>query len=118
MNKQKQASVIRPWGNYTVIDVGEGYLIKTIVVNPHQKLSVQRHFHRWEHWIVIEGVATILKGDMEFLLKTGDSVDISVKEIHSIENKSNETLKILEIQMGDLIAENDIERLSDIYGRI
>lgn len=117
MNKEEQLTVIRPWGNYTVIDKGDGYLVKTITVNPNQKLSIQRHNHRSEHWLVLEGVATIIKGDIEFTLTAGESADIAVREIHSVQNQYTETLKILEVQRGDLLDENDIERLSDIYGR-
>ena len=114
---QKQTTFERPWGTYTVIDEGEGYLVKTITVYPDQKLSVQRHNHRGEHWIVLEGTAKIIKGDKELTLKTGEAIDIAVKEIHSLQNPYKENLKILEVQKGDLIDENDIERLSDIYGR-
>lgn len=116
-NIEKQTTFTRPWGTYTVIDEGDGYLVKTITVKPDQKLSVQRHNHRGEHWIVLEGTAKVIKGEKELTLKTGDSVDIAVKEIHSLQNPYKETLKILEVQKGDLIDENDIERLSDIYGR-
>lgn len=116
-NTEKQTTFERPWGTYTVIDEGEGYLVKTITVKPDQKLSVQRHNHRGEHWIVLEGTAKIIKGDKELTLKTGEAIDIAVKEIHSLQNPYKENLKILEVQKGDLIDENDIERLSDIYGR-
>ena len=107
----------RPWGSYTVIDEGVGYLIKTISVNPKQQLSIQRHFHRDEHWYVLEGTAKIIKGDREIILNCGDTADIKAKEIHSISNPFDKVLKILEIQKGDIIDENDIERISDIYGR-
>ena len=107
----------RPWGTYTVIDEGQGYLVKTITVKPDQKLSVQRHNHRAEHWIVLEGKAKVIKGKKELTLKKGESIDIAIKEIHSLQNPYKETLKILEVQKGDIIDENDIERLSDIYGR-
>ncbi len=116
-NTEKQTTFERPWGSYTVIDEGEGYLVKTITVKPNQKLSVQRHNHRGEHWIVLEGTAKIIKGDKELTLKTGEAIDIAVKEIHSLQNPYKNNLKILEVQKGDLIDENDIERLSDIYGR-
>ena len=112
-----QKTFERPWGTYTVIDEGKGYLVKTITVNPEQKLSVQRHKHRGEHWIVLEGKAKVVKGDKELTLNTGDTVDIAVHEIHSLQNPFKTKLKVLEVQKGDLIDENDIERLSDIYGR-
>lgn len=112
-----QKTFERPWGTYTVIAEGNGYLIKTITVNPNQKLSVQRHNHRSEHWFVLEGTAKVIKGDKEITLKEGESLDIAVKEIHSLQNPYKETLTILEVQKGDVIDENDIERLYDIYGR-
>lgn len=114
---KEQTTFFRPWGSYTVIDEGNGYLIKTISVNSNQKLSVQRHFHRNEHWFVLEGVADIVKGNKNITLNAGESVDIAIKEVHSIANSHKDTLKVLEIQRGDIIDENDIERLSDIYGR-
>ena len=82
-----QQTFERPWGTYTVIDEGKGYLVKTITVKPEQKLSVQRHNHRAEHWIVLEGTAKVIKGDKEMTLKTGESVDIAVKEIEVIDIK-------------------------------
>lgn len=107
----------RPWGTYTVIDEGKGYLVKTITVKPDQKLSVQKHNYRAEHWIVLEGNAKVIKGNKELNLKTGDSIDIDIKEIHSLQNPYKAALKILEVQKGSIIDENDIERISDIYGR-
>jgi len=112
-----QKTFERPWGTYTVIAEGKGYLIKTITVNPEQKLSVQRHNHRSEHWFVLEGTAKVIKGDKEITLKEGESLDIAVKEIHSLQNPYETKLTIMEVQKGDIIDENDIERLSDIYGR-
>lgn len=116
-NTEIQKTFERPWGTYTVIDEGKGYLVKTITVKPKQKLSVQKHNHRGEHWIVLEGKAKVIKGDKELTLNTGESLDIAVKEIHSLQNPYKKTLKVLEVQKGDIIDENDIERLSDIYGR-
>ena len=112
-----QQTFERPWGTYTVIAEGDGYLIKTITVKPDQKLSVQRHNHRGEHWFVLEGTAKVIKGDKEVVLKEGEAIDIEVKEIHSLQNPYKTTLTIMEVQKGDIIDENDIERLSDIYGR-
>ena len=109
---------IRPWGSYTVLEIGEGYLVKTIEVNPAQRLSVQSHNHRSEHWVVLSGIANVLLGGKEFVLKEGEHVDIQVKEIHSLQNATNLPLKILEIQNGDLLSEDDIIRYSDIYGRV
>ena len=116
--ENKNITVFRPWGSYTVIECGDGYLIKTIEVKPKQKLSVQSHNHRCEHWVVLNGIANVLLGEKEFTLKAGEHVDIKVKEIHSLQNKTDEPLKILEIQKGELLSEDDIIRYSDIYGRV
>ena len=115
--KEIHKTVYRPWGYYTVLEEGNGFLTKCIVVNPHSKLSVQLHHHRSEHWIVLEGVATVLRGDKFNTLHSGDSIDIAIEEVHSLQNLTDEQIKILEIQQGDILDENDIERLEDIYGR-
>ncbi len=115
--KEIHKTVHRPWGYYTVLEEGVGFLTKCIVVNPQAKLSIQLHHHRSEHWIILEGTATVIKGDKTHKLEAGTSIDIGVEEIHSLQNLDNEQLKVLEIQQGDILDENDIERLEDIYGR-
>ena len=109
--------VFRPWGFYTVIAQGEGFLAKIIHVNPSQRLSVQSHNHRSEHWVVLSGVANVLLDGKELILNPGDSVDIPVKSIHSLQNSFEEDLEIIEIQRGDILSEEDITRYEDIYGR-
>jgi len=116
--KDVNKTVYRPWGYYTVLESGEGFLTKCITVNPKSKLSLQRHFQRSEHWIILEGEAFVTKGQKSAVFKSGESVDIQAQEIHSLENKGLEPLKIIEVQMGDVLDENDIERLDDIYGRV
>lgn len=116
--KDIHKTVFRPWGYYTVLESGNGFLTKCIVVNPKSKLSVQLHHHRSEHWIILEGTATVIKGEEKLTLKSGDSVDIAVKEVHSLQNESDEQIKILEVQQGDILDENDIVRIEDIYGRV
>lgn len=116
--KEVHKTVFRPWGCYTVLENGDGFLTKCITVNPQSKLSLQRHNFRSEHWIVLEGKATVIKGDTTHELKSGESIDIDIKELHSLQNLSNEELKIIEVQQGDILDENDIERLEDIYGRV
>ena len=101
-----------------MLESGEGFLTKCITVNPKSKLSLQRHFQRSEHWIILEGEAFVTKGQSSAVFKSGESVDIQAQEIHSLENKGLEPLKIIEVQMGDVLDENDIERLDDIYGRV
>ncbi len=116
--KEIHKTVFRPWGYYTVLENGDGFLTKCITVNPEAKLSLQKHFHRSEHWIVLEGEACVIKGNEKILLKSGESIDIAIEEIHSLQNPGCEQLKILEVQSGDILDENDIERIEDIYGRV
>ncbi len=111
-------TVYRPWGYYTVLAEGKGFLTKMIQVNPGQKLSVQSHNHRSEHWVVLEGVAKVLLEGKEHILSPGHSIDIDVKEIHSLQNPYENVLKIIEVQKGDLLIEEDIVRYEDMYGRV
>lgn len=111
-------TVYRPWGYYTVLNEGNGFLTKCIYVNPGAKLSVQLHHHRSEHWVVVEGKALVLKGEEYFELENGDSIDLAVEEKHSLQNPYDEPVKILEVQKGDILDENDIVRFEDMYGRV
>ena len=111
-------TVYRPLGYYTVLNEGKGFLTKCIYVNPGAKLSVQLHHHRSEHWVVVEGKALVLKGEEFFELNNGDSIDLAVEEKHSLQNPYDEPLKILEIQKGDILDEEDIVRFEDMYGRV
>ena len=111
-------TVYRPWGYYTVLAEGKGFLTKMIQVNPGQKLSVQSHNHRSEHWVVLEGMAKVLLEGKEHILSPGHSIDINIKEIHSLQNPYKDILKIIEVQKGDLLVEEDIVRYEDMYGRI
>lgn len=110
-------TVYRPWGFYTVIAQGEGFLTKIIHVNPKQKLSVQSHNHRSEHWVVLSGTAKVVLESKELILNSGYSVDIPVKAIHSLQNPYNEAVEVIEVQKGDLLIEEDIIRYEDMYGR-
>ncbi len=111
-------TIYRPWGYYTCINKGDDYLTKTICVFPNQKLSLQSHNHRSEHWIVIEGVAHVILEGKEYDVASGNSIDIPLKAKHSLQNLTNDVLKIIEVQKGDFISEDDIVRYKDIYGRI
>ena len=111
-------TVYRPWGFYTVLAQGNGFLTKMIQVNQGQKLSVQSHNHRSEHWVVLEGKAKVVLEGKELILSPGHSVDIPVKAIHSLQNPFEEVLKIIEVQKGDLLIEEDIIRYEDMYGRV
>ena len=111
-------TVHRPWGFYTVIAEGTGFITKIIHVNPGQKLSVQSHNHRSEHWVVLSGTAKVVLEGKDNILSPGHSIDIAVKEIHSLQNPFNEHLEIIEIQKGDILSEDDIVRYEDMYGRV
>lgn len=111
-------TVIKPWGYYKVLQEGEGYLTKCIYVNPHARLSLQTHDHRSEHWVVLSGQAKVIKGEEEIILKVSEGIDIKVKEPHSLQNPYDVPLKVLEVQTGELLSEDDIKRIEDIYGRV
>lgn len=111
-------TVFRPWGYYTCMNGGEGYLTKTICVLPKQKLSIQSHNHRSEHWVILEGQALVIKEDDKYYLNPGDSIDIPIKAKHSLQNPYDKELKIIEVQQGDYISEDDIIRYEDCYGRV
>ena len=115
---QIHKTVYRPWGYYTVLQQGDGFLTKCISVNPGAKLSLQKHFHRSEHWVVLEGKALVIKGDEKYELLPGDSINIAIEEVHSLQNPYEKPLKILEVQKGDKLEEDDIVRLEDMYGRV
>lgn len=111
-------TVFRPWGYYTCMNNGVGYLTKTICVMPKQKLSIQSHNHRSEHWVVLEGTALVVLEDKEYIINAGDSIDIPLKAKHSLQNPYDKELKIIEVQKGDYISEDDIIRYEDCYGRV
>ena len=111
-------TVYRPWGYYTVLNQGDGYLTKMICVSKKAQLSLQSHNFRSEHWVVLEGTARVTLEDKTFMLKPGSSIDIPVKAKHSLANPYNDELKIIEVQKGDKLIEEDIIRYKDIYGRV
>ena len=109
--------VYRPWGYYQNLDGGEGFLVKQIVVKPGAKLSLQSHNHRAEHWVVVDGVARVTNGDETFDLSANQSTYIPVNTRHRLENPGADPLRLIEVQSGDYIGEDDIVRLEDTYGR-
>lgn len=111
-------TVFRPWGYYTCIAEGNGYLTKLISVYPGQKLSIQSHEHRSEHWVVIAGKALIVLNNESHYLTAGHSIDIPLQAKHSLQNPYEEELKIIEVQKGELLSEDDIVRYEDVYGRV
>jgi mannose-6-phosphate isomerase-like protein (cupin superfamily) len=107
----------RPWGDWEVLDAGDGYVIKRIRVLPGGQLSLQRHRHRSEHWVVASGRPIVTVGDTVVELRAGESVDIVIGALHRIVNHSDEIAVLIEMQRGALLREDDIERVEDIYGR-
>jgi mannose-1-phosphate guanylyltransferase len=110
--------VLRPWGCYDSIDTGERYQVKRITVKPGEKLSVQMHHHRAEHWIVVSGTASVTIGENTSLVAENQSVYIPIGEVHSLENPGKIPLELIEVQSGSYLGEDDIVRFSDRYGRI
>lgn len=108
----------RPWGSWQVVAIGKGYVVKKIVVFPHQALSLQMHHHRGEHWLVSKGQAFVTLGDDSFPLVEGKAIDIPKKTKHQLQNLTDETLEVIEIQMGKILNEEDIVRFKDRYNRI
>jgi mannose-1-phosphate guanylyltransferase / mannose-6-phosphate isomerase len=109
--------VFRPWGFYETLSQGSGFKVKRILVNPSASLSLQSHNFRSEHWVVIKGVATVEKEGKIFDLPTGESTFIPTKHKHRLSNKTNHSVEIVEVQMGEKVEESDIERFEDNYGR-
>jgi mannose-1-phosphate guanylyltransferase len=110
--------VYRPWGHYDSIDFGERDQVKRITVKPGEKLSIQMHYHRAEHWIVVAGTAKVTNGDKTFLLTENQSTYIPVGVIHALENPGVLLLELIEVQSGSFLSEDDIVRFEDRYGRI
>ncbi|WP_367606619.1 mannose-1-phosphate guanylyltransferase/mannose-6-phosphate isomerase [Legionella sp. W05-934-2] len=110
--------VYRPWGMYDSIDQGNRYQVKRITVNPGARLSVQMHFHRAEHWVVVRGTAKVTRGNETFLVTENHSTYIPVGEIHALENPGKVPLELIEVQSGPYLGEDDIVRFNDHYGRV
>ena len=109
--------VYRPWGDYETVDLANRFQVKRITVKPGAKLSLQKHYHRAEHWTVVSGTAIITKGEDEILLKEDESTYIPLGHVHRIENPGRIPLELIEIQSGSYLGEDDIVRLDDVYGR-
>jgi mannose-1-phosphate guanylyltransferase len=109
--------VYRPWGYYDSIDDGDSFQVKRIVVKPGGCLSLQKHHHRAEHWVVVSGTALVTKGDDEFILSENESTFIPIGEIHRLVNPEAVPLELIEVQTGSYFGEDDIVRFEDSYGR-
>jgi mannose-1-phosphate guanylyltransferase/mannose-6-phosphate isomerase len=126
VNKLKQSGrdettvhkkVYRPWGSYESLVVAERFQVKRIIVNPGQRLSLQMHHHRAEHWIIVKGMATVTCGDKEFSLTEDQSTYIPLGTKHRLENPGIIPLELIEVQSGSYLGEDDIVRFEDVYGR-
>jgi mannose-1-phosphate guanylyltransferase/mannose-6-phosphate isomerase len=109
--------VNRPWGAYEGLDSGEGFLVKRITVNPGARLSLQRHKHRAEHWVVVRGRAEITCENVVQTVEANQSFYIPIGDKHRLVNPGDSILEIIEVQTGSLLSEDDIERFDDAYGR-
>ncbi|MDP3464277.1 MAG: cupin domain-containing protein, partial [Sulfuricurvum sp.] len=107
----------RPWGTYTVLEDTQGYKIKRIVVKTGKRLSLQKHFHRNEHWIVVSGTATVTVGEKTFLVRPNESTYIKMGELHRLENTGKIDLVLIEAQVGEYTGEDDIIRIDDDFKR-
>lgn len=110
--------VYRPWGVYDTVASGNRYQVKRITVKPGARLSVQMHFHRAEHWVVVRGTAKVTKGNETYLVTENHSTYIPVGEIHTLENPGKVPLELIEVQSGPYLGEDDIVRFEDQYGRV
>jgi mannose-6-phosphate isomerase len=108
----------RPWGFYIVLSDEPDHKVKRIVVYPGKRLSLQRHQHRSEHWVIVKGDALVTLDDKKFQLSKGMSIDVPTGAAHRIENIGGQDLAFIEIQQGDYFGEDDIERLEDDFGRV
>ena len=115
--EQLHRKVYRPWGWYDSIESGKHFQVKRLEVNPGAKLSLQMHHNRAEHWVVVSGTATVTNGEAILTLTEGESTYIPACTLHSLENKTNEQLQVIEVQSGTYLGEDDIVRFEDIYGR-
>ena len=109
--------VFRPWGSFDSLETGDGFQVKRLVIRPGAVISLQRHAHRSEHWIVVRGRAEVTRNDEVFVLGVNEGAHIAIGDVHRIANPFDEPVHIIEVQCGDYLGEDDIERLEDIYGR-
>jgi mannose-1-phosphate guanylyltransferase/mannose-6-phosphate isomerase len=109
--------VHRPWGYYESIDMGERFQVKRIVVIPGGMLSLQKHRHRAEHWVVVKGTAEVTIGETKRAVHENESIFIPIGTIHRLANQGKIPLELIEVQTGSYLGEDDIERIEDIYKR-
>ena len=107
----------RPWGAWTLLEMGSGYKVKRLEVLPGKRLSLQKHSSRSEHWVVVQGTARVTNDDRVFLLEMNESTFIPLGAVHRLENPNSTPLLVIEVQSGAELRETDIVRLEDDYGR-
>jgi len=110
-------TLYRPWGRHQVVDRGPRFQVKRITVTPGGTLSLQKHHRRAEHWIVVSGVARVTRGDEVFTIRENESTYIPLGAVHRLENPGPDVLRMIEVQSGDYLGDDDVERLEDVYGR-
>jgi mannose-1-phosphate guanylyltransferase / mannose-6-phosphate isomerase len=113
----RHSTVYRPWGKHRAVDSGNGFLVMRLTVKPGGVLSLQKHAHRAEHWVVVSGTAKVTRGDEVFSLQPNESTFIPLGVVHRLENPGPDPLEVIEVQTGDQLTEDDIVRLEDIYDR-
>jgi mannose-1-phosphate guanylyltransferase/mannose-6-phosphate isomerase len=109
--------VFRPWGSFDSLESGDGFQVKRLVIRPGGVISLQRHARRSEHWVVVKGRAQVTRNDEVFVLGVNEATHIAIGDVHRIANPFDEPVHVIEVQCGDYLGEDDIERLEDIYGR-
>jgi mannose-1-phosphate guanylyltransferase/mannose-6-phosphate isomerase len=115
---RKKNIYFRPWGKYTNLFEGKGFLIKELCIKPKGLLSLQKHYHRAEHWLITQGIAKITLGKKTFFKKPNETIFIPLGSVHRVQNIYHTSLKIIEAQVGSILKETDIVRFQDIYGRV
>jgi len=109
--------VLRPWGHYEALTLGKRYQVKRIVVQPGEKLSLQKHFHRAEHWVVVRGSALVTRDSERLTIAENEHIYLPLGCVHRLENVGRIPLTLIEVQTGSYLGEDDIVRLEDDYGR-
>ena len=117
MAEYKLHKVSKPWGHFQNLVSDKNYLVKIIYINKGHELSLQRHKHRDEHWVILEGECEVKRNNEKILMTKNDYIFIEKESVHTVKNVGNMTVKILEVQFGEYISEDDIERLTDPYKR-
>lgn len=115
---RKDDFVEKPWGGYYIVEISDSAKIKRLIINPGCRTSLQMHYYRAEHWVVLNGNGRIILGDEARDIKKNDTIFVPINYLHRIDNNSDELLEILEVQTGSMLSEKDIFRLEDDYGRV